>query len=165
MQLWESSAHVMSVEVLVQIGPLVTHAGTSSHVHACVPGVPPHVWCVPQVWLALTLRHPFTSAVHVTSVEAFSQTVPLVVHAGALLHEHEAEPGFPMHVSFVAHVAVPVTVRQPLASAVQVATVVVFSQTGPAAVHVALLLHVHWDEPAVPVQSWCGPQGVAAPYA
>jgi hypothetical protein len=165
MQLCVSSAHVMSVDVLVQMGPLVTHAGTSSHVHCCVPGFPVQAWCVPHVAVLVTSRQPFASAAHVTTVEAFVHTVPVVVHAGLLLQVHAAEPGFPVHVWFEAHVVVPVTVRHPFASGVQVATVEVFSQTGPEAVHAAALLQTHCAEPALPLHTWFAPHGTAVPYA
>jgi hypothetical protein len=159
-----SSAHVISVELFVQFGPCARHSDAAMHVHAPEPGAPVQVWCDPQVAALATSRHPFVSAAHVSSVDVFAQTAPVVVHAGLLLHTHAALPGFPVQLWFVPQVTVLVTTRHPFWSVVHVATVEAFSQTVPVAVHAGLLLHTHCPAPAAPVHTWFGPHATGAPY-
>ena len=89
--------------------------------------------------------------------------MPSTVHAALLVHVHAAEPAAPVHASCVAHVCVPMTLRHPFSSALHVASVVPFSHTDPEVVHVALTLHVHAPEPALPVQLSSDGHATAAP--
>jgi hypothetical protein len=97
-----SWAHVTSVEELVQSGPVVVH-GVALHSHDALPAAPLHVWFVPHVVVLVISRHPFASAVHVSTVVPLAQTGPDVVHCAALLQVHFPEPALPVQISSVGH--------------------------------------------------------------
>jgi hypothetical protein len=120
-QLFVSSVHVRSVELFEQSVPAAVHPGARSQVHAPDPADPVQDWCVPQVCVPVTLRHPLPSAVHVARVVPLSQTLPAVLlQLGSLLHVHDAEPAAPVHTWSAAHpTAVPYS-SQPSACNAQV---------------------------------------------
>jgi len=155
------------VVALAQFPPAARQAGAGLHVHAPEPGLPVQVSCWPQLIAepGCSMRQPLASFAHVTCSVVLRQAVPATVQAGTGVHVHAAEPGLPVHAWSDPHVFTPVTVRQPFPSALHVSTVKPLTQIGPFATHAESLLHVHWAEPALPVQIWWGPQADGAPYA
>ena len=152
MSCWQSDC----VPVLEQNVPAaVQPAGPGLHEQAALPAAPPQLWRAPQAVGPADVTQPWASATQVVTSVPVEQNVPAwpVVQApGAALHEQDALPGLPVHVSFdVQIVGVPLTKKQVLASCVQVASWPLVSQNVPATPQVDAL---HSQRPVFPLQVW-----------
>ena len=145
-----------SVERFEQSVPAAVQPGAALHVHAPEPADPVHDWCEPHVCVPVISTQPFPSVAHVSSVVPFSQTGPVVVHAAALLHVHDAEPAAPEQTSSDGHAtAVPYS-RQPSPCTAHVWTVPVLPHCFCPAVQTLVHVEEQAALPAAPEHAGVG---------